>query len=194
MYRYSNFARTVTQLNSLNCTNAEYKCWLFLFITQLFDNSSFRDILKFHYFFNQIFNYMSMQSNQYTKLCSSTFHPTSHTITTIYIMVTGEANVTDVNISSGWTSHPAWLSNSRFHFCCYSEWQSLTHVCELLQLYSLDIKLKLKALQLHVQNLFHLSHLLKNAADMKTDAGYYLKWQLHTASWDLGYIAGVMKN
>jgi len=43
-------------------------------------------------------------------------------------------------------------------------------VCELLQLHSLDITLKLKTLQMHVQNLFRLSHLLKNAAEGKTDA------------------------
>jgi len=78
-------------------TNADYLCSS----TQMFQNSSFTDILKFHYFFNQISNYMSMQTIQYTRLCSSTFHPTSHTITTIYIKVTGGDEVTDVNFSSG---------------------------------------------------------------------------------------------
>lgn len=33
-------------------------------------------------------------------------------------------------------------------------------------------KLKLKTLQMHVKNLFCLSHLLKNAAEGKSDAGY----------------------
>lgn len=46
--------------------------------------------------------------------CSSTFHPTSHTITTIYITVTWGAKVTDVNINSGWTSHPVWPIVSSF--------------------------------------------------------------------------------
>jgi len=100
----------------------------------------------------------------------STFHPTSHTITTIYIMVTGRAEVTDVNISSGWTSHTVWPSVSSLISAATQSDKHYPQVCELLQLHSLHIKLKLKTLQRHVQNLFCLSHLLKNAAEGKSDS------------------------
>jgi len=45
-------------------TNADYFCAR----TQLFENSSFTFIFKFHYFFKQISYYMSMQTTQYTRL------------------------------------------------------------------------------------------------------------------------------
>lgn len=90
-----------------------------------------------------------MQCTQYTSLCSSVvFHSISHTVITIL-----DQSVSNF-ISAATDNH------------------YFTHFCVLLQLYSLDMKLKLKTLQMHVQNLSSLSHLLKSTAEGKTDAGW----------------------